>query len=126
MSRHINLHVRNKGTLPISTSLDYCQLLDFLPELLCKKSRVDLSCGFYIDLGVSSETQVFIVCENSPQNDPYCMMDVYALDVHEGGKISEGEVFNTARSTFEDAFINSENLTAYYFPNSRSVDERGK
>ena len=128
MSRYINLHVRNNRVLPVSTSLDYCQdYCQFLPDLLSKTSRVDLSHGFWIDLGVSSDTQVFVARENRDRDDPYCALDVYAIDLH-GGKIRESEVFNTARSTFEHAFreADAENLTVYYYPNSRSADEEGK
>lgn len=124
---HIKLHKPNKEVFPVRTSLcSSNDVLDFLPKLL-RQSRVSLAPGFWIEFGVSFETHVFIARES--RVDPNCLMDVFALEVRNGGKARLDEVFNSARSTFAHVFGAEDSrtsLTVYSYPDSCSADGESK
>lgn len=124
--RHIKLHKPNEGAFSIQTSLcSFNVLLDRLPALL-RQSRVALAPGFCIELGVSFETHVFVVRES--REDWNCLLDVFALEVREGGEVRLDEVFNSARSTFAHTFSaeDGRTLTVDYYPESRTTDGQSK
>lgn len=120
----LNLHKPNGEVTQVHTSHSPIDLLDKLPELFRQRSA-SLGAGFWVDLGISSNTHIFIARDNCPstENDN-CVMDVFAVEVdrESGGKMTEDEVVNSARSVFPDIFSadDSKGLTAYSFSGSAS------
>ena len=114
----------------IHTSHHQSQLLDFFPNLLSRSKIGIPGSGFWLELGANRDTHVFIAREKPSTGDrsPHCLMDMFAIEVRGGAKMSSEDVFNSARSTFQREFSAEDNqrLTEYFYPNSRSVDDQGE
>lgn len=126
----IQLHLPNGTVHGVSTSHHQSQLLDFLPALFSQPEVEVRHTRFWLGLGASCDTHVFIAREkpSSGDREPHCLMDVFALEVRGGAKVRSEEVFNSARSVFQDEFSADDNqrLTEFSYPDSRSVDDQGE